>query len=183
VGAPSAGKSTIATRRAERLDCPCYDLESIAFVDERWTLRPIAERLTAIEQIVRQPAWVTKGGHLGWTEPLLGAADAIVWFDPPLHVLLQRHWVRHRQRGLWWLVRYGWSWQVLWYLQDYQHDLAPDTDVVISRAATAGAIGMFWSERGATRLLLALMGLTRCCRISGLDLATRLHGRAIWTSH
>jgi adenylate kinase family enzyme len=140
VGAPSAGKSTLARRLAEQLGCPCYDLDPIAFVDDRWTLRPMAERRALIEQIVPQPAWVTEGGHLGWTEPLLTAADAIVWLDPPLHVLLRRHWVRHRGRGLWWLVRYGWSWQVRWYLQAYQHDLAADVDATINRAATAVAL-------------------------------------------
>ena len=140
VGAPSAGKSTFARRLAERLGCPYYDLDPIAFVDERWTLRPMAERLAMIEQIVRQPGWVTEGGHLGWTDPLLAAADLIVWLDPPLRVLLRRHWVRHRGRGLRWLVRYGWGWQLRWYLQEYKHDLAPDVDATSSRAATAIAL-------------------------------------------
>jgi adenylate kinase family enzyme len=143
VGAPSAGKSTLARQLADRLGCPHYDLDPIAFVDERWTLRPMGERLALVDQIVRQPAWIAEGGHLGWTEPLLAAADAIVWLDPPLRVLLYRHWVRHRERGLWWLIRYGWTWQVRWYFQSYQHDLAPGTDPIPSRASTAAAINSY----------------------------------------
>ena len=140
MGAPSAGKSTLAHQLAERLGCPYYDLDPIAFVDDQWTLRPMPERLTMVEQIVRQPTWITEGGHLGWTEPLLAAADVIMWLDPPLSVLLYRHWVRHRARGYWWLVRYGWAWQVRWYFQGNQHDIAPDTDATLNRAATAAAL-------------------------------------------
>jgi shikimate kinase len=35
VGAPSAGKSTLGRRLAGFLGCPCYDLDPIAYVDDR----------------------------------------------------------------------------------------------------------------------------------------------------
>lgn len=140
VGAPSAGKSTLGRHLAGRLGCPHHDLDQIAFVDEHWTLRPMAERLALVQKIVDEPGWITEGGHLGWTEPLFAAADTILWLDPPLPVLMYRHRVRHRHRGIGWLVRYGWTWQVRWYLQGYMHDLAPDRDTTINRAATAAAL-------------------------------------------
>lgn len=84
VGAPSAGKSTLGRRLAGLLGCPCYDLDPIAYVDDRWTMRPMAERMTMVQEIVRRPAWITEGGHLGWTEPLFEAAGTILWLDPPL---------------------------------------------------------------------------------------------------
>ena len=140
VGAPSSGKSTLGRHLAGQVGCRHYDLDQIAFVDERWTLRPMAERLALVQEIVDEPAWIVEGGHLGWTEPLLAAADVIVWLDPQLRVLLYRHWVRHRHRGLQWLVRYGWAWQVRWYFQSYRHDLAPATDTTITRAATVVAL-------------------------------------------
>jgi hypothetical protein len=168
VGAASAGKSGLARQLAERLGCPYYDLDPIAFVDEHWTLRPMAERFTMVDEIVRQPTWIAEGGHLGWTEPLLAAADAIVWLDPPLRVLLHRHWVRHRERGPWWFVRYGWAWQVRWYFQGYQHDLAPETDATLNRAATAVALRpyahktrRYRSDRGSDALGQVLRGLQR----------------------
>lgn len=161
VGAPSAGKSTLARQLAERLGCPYYDLDPIAFVDDRWTLRPMAERHAMLERIVRQPAWVTEGGHLGWTQPLLAAADVIVWLDPPLRVLLQRHWVRHRGAGLWWLLRYGWGWQVRWYLKPYKHDLAVDADTTISRAATAVALSPYGHKTRRYQSVLGTDGLDK----------------------
>jgi len=124
----------------------------------------MAERLAMIQQIVRQPAWVTEGGHLGWTEPLFAAADVIVWLDPPLHVLLHRHWIRHRQRGLWWLVRYGWGWQLRWYVQKYKHDLAPDADATISRSATAVALIPHGHKTRRLRDALGTDGLERVLR-------------------
>ena len=124
----------------------------------------MAERVAMIEQIVRQPAWVTEGGHLGWTDPLLAAADAIVWLDPPLHVLLHRHWVRHRQRGLWWLVRYGWGWQLRWYLQAYKHDIAPEVDATISRAATAVALTPYGQKIRLYKSALGTDGLDQVLR-------------------
>ncbi len=140
VGAPSAGKSTLALQLAERLESPYYDLDPIAYVGEHWTLRPMEERLAIVKHIVHQPAWLVEGGHLGWTAALLVAADAIVWLDPPLTVLLCRHWIRHRGKGYWWLLRYGWAWQVRWYFQGYQHDLAPDTETCLNRSATVVAL-------------------------------------------
>jgi adenylate kinase family enzyme len=140
VGAPSAGKSTLGRELAHRLGCPYHDLDPVAFVDDRWTLRPMAQRLDLLQQIMEQPCWVTEGGHLGWTEPLLAAADQIVWLDPPLLELLRRHWTRHRHRGLRWLVTHGWGWQVRWYMGRYRHDLAPGRDTTINRATTTIAL-------------------------------------------
>lgn len=140
VGAPSAGKSTLGRYLADQLGCPYYDLDPIAFIDEHWTPRLLSDRLSMLRQIAAEPAWVSEGGHLGWTEPLLAAADVIVWLDPPLRVLLRRHWTRHRHRGLRWLVRYGWAWQVRWYLQTYKRDLAWDANTTVNRATTAVAL-------------------------------------------
>jgi hypothetical protein len=125
----------------------------------------MGERLAMIAQIVRQPAWVTEGGHLGWTEPLFAAADVIVWLDPPLHVLLRRHWVRHRRRGLRWLVRYGWSWQLRWYFQGYKHDLAMDVDTTISRAATAVALTSYGYKMRRLRSALGADGLDQVLQV------------------
>jgi adenylate kinase family enzyme len=159
VGAPSAGKSTLGRHLADQVGCPHYDLDQIAFVDDHWTLRPMAERLALVQEIVDEPAWIVEGGHLGWTEPLLAAADVIVWLDPPLRVLLYRHWARHRHRGLQWLIRFGWAWQVRWYFQRYKHDLAPDMDTTITRAATAVALKPWAHKTRRYRSTLAARAL------------------------
>jgi hypothetical protein len=96
IGIPSAGKTTLASELADRLDAPCYALDGLAFVDENWTLRPTSERDAMLADILDQPAFVTEGGFLGWTERLLAASDVVVWLDPPLPTLVWRHIVRFR---------------------------------------------------------------------------------------
>jgi adenylate kinase family enzyme len=90
VGAPGAGKSTLARGLAEQLGGPCYPLDPVAFVDERWTPRAPGERSQMIEEIAAQLCWIAEGVHLGWTDPLLAAADYVVWLDPLWWTLLWR---------------------------------------------------------------------------------------------
>ncbi len=95
IGIPSAGKSTLGSSLSRLLNAPHHDLDSLAFVDERWTLRPVSERDAMVERILKEPSFVTEGGFLGWTEGLFAAADGIVWLDPPLSTLVWRHLGRH----------------------------------------------------------------------------------------
>jgi adenylate kinase family enzyme len=90
-GIPSAGKTTLAEALSERLGTPNYALDGLAFVDERWTLRPAGERAAMLDEILEEPSFITEGGFLGWTDDLLAAADLIIWLDPPLSVLVWRH--------------------------------------------------------------------------------------------
>src|ERR1700736_4856420 len=84
IGPSGAGKTTLAGQLGQRLGLPVYDLDHIAFTDTHWTIRRRAEKARAVEEILQQPGWIVEGGHLGWTEPLLDAADAIIWLDMPL---------------------------------------------------------------------------------------------------
>ena len=89
--APSAGKTTLARAIAARTGMPAHELDGLMFVDDRWTLRPAAERDAMLARILEEPSFVTEGGFLGWTEAVFEAADHIVWLDPPLWVLTWRH--------------------------------------------------------------------------------------------
>jgi hypothetical protein len=100
IGIPSAGKTTLAERLSKRLGTPHYALDGLAFVDERWTLRPAPERDVMMAEILQEPSFITEGGFLGWTDDLLAAADIIVWLDPPLRVLGWRH-IRRFARVPW----------------------------------------------------------------------------------
>jgi uridine kinase len=91
IGIPSAGKTTLAEGLSKSLGVPRYALDGLAFVDERWTLRPEPERDALLAGILEQPSFITEGGFLGWTDDLLEAADLIIWLDPPLGVLIRRH--------------------------------------------------------------------------------------------
>lgn len=102
IGVPSAGKTTLASHLAERLNMSHYALDGLAYVDDRWTPRPAEERDAMVADILEQPAFVTEGGFLGWTDGLFAAADVVVWLDPPLRTLVWRH-VRRFWRHPWWL--------------------------------------------------------------------------------
>jgi shikimate kinase len=115
IGIPSAGKTTLAKGMSRLLSVPFHDLDSLAFVDERWTLRPIPERDDMVARILEEPSFVSEGGFLGWTEALFAAADHIVWLDPPLRVLVWRHVRRHRKHP--WLLPSLLRFQVLMYLR------------------------------------------------------------------
>jgi hypothetical protein len=95
MGIPSAGKTTLARNVSRLLRVPHHDLDSLAFVDERWTLRATTERDAMLARILEEPSFVTEGGFLEWTEPLFAAANHIIWLDPPLWVLVWRHVRRH----------------------------------------------------------------------------------------
>jgi len=102
IGIPSAGKTTLATHLARRLEIPVYVLDGLAFVDDRWTLRPVSERDAMLADILEQPAFITEGGFLGWTDDLVAAADLVLWLDPPLRTLIRRH-IGRFWRHPWWL--------------------------------------------------------------------------------
>lgn len=95
IGIPSAGKTTLAKSVSRLLGVPHHDLDPLAFVDDRWTLRAIPERDAMLGRILEEPSFVTEGAFLEWTEPLFAAADHIIWLDPPLRVLVWRHVRRH----------------------------------------------------------------------------------------
>jgi adenylate kinase family enzyme len=95
IGIASAGKTTLAHSIGARTGVPVFELDGLAFVDDRWTLRPTDERDAMLAEIVREASFITEGGFLGWTEAVFADADAIVWLDPPLSVLTMRHVRRH----------------------------------------------------------------------------------------
>ena len=101
IGVPSAGKTTLGKGLSGLLNVPYHDLDSVAFIDERWTLRPRVQRDAMVARILEEPGFVSEGGFLGWTESLLAAADLIVWLDPPLRILIWRHLRRHWRTPRW----------------------------------------------------------------------------------
>lgn len=152
LGAPGAGKSTLGDLLAKHLGVPYFPLDPVAFIDDRWTPRPLAERQTMVAEIVSLPGWVAEGGHLGWTDPLVAAADLIVWLDPPLYTLLWRAGVRHLQRRLRHkpmrpdvraLLIEGWLFVARYYWQGYHPGLDLDNAYNLSRAATGATLAPF----------------------------------------
>ncbi len=82
IGAPGSGKSTLADRLHLVTDLPVHGLDDIARIGGgNGPFRPVAERDALVAAIAAEEAWITEGVHLGWTDPLLARADAVVWLD------------------------------------------------------------------------------------------------------
>jgi adenylate kinase family enzyme len=92
VGGPGSGKTTFATKLGEQTGLPVHHLDEVARVGGgTGPERSPDERERDVAAIAASERWIAEGVHLGWTDALLEAADAIVWLD---HVA----WRRSSQR-------------------------------------------------------------------------------------
>ena len=81
VGGPGSGKTTLAHMIGTRLGIEVHELDLIAFTGPDYIQRTLSERLADVSLIAPQPAWITEGLFILWTERLLECADIIVWLD------------------------------------------------------------------------------------------------------
>jgi hypothetical protein len=141
VGGSGAGKTTLGRQLGQVLRVPCHSLDGVAFVDDRWTMRPLEDRLRMIDDIAERPAWIAEGGHLFWTDRLMREADLIIWLDLPLLALIKRRPRQPRRSLGWHLGRL--RWQVWWYLRPYRN--RGDVDAM-GRAASAASLVPYESK-------------------------------------
>jgi adenylate kinase family enzyme len=82
IGASGSGKTSLARALGERLGIPVHNLDDLT-MDPRPGRQPLPEvqRRLAVDRIVASERWIAEGIHLGWTDPLLEAADLVIWLD------------------------------------------------------------------------------------------------------
>jgi adenylate kinase family enzyme len=88
IGGSGSGKTTLAQELSARLHIPHYDLDKL-----NWELDDV---LATAEQ----PAWITEGIYLIWTDPLLYHADYIVLLEVCWPVAAWRIVYRHIAKSL-----------------------------------------------------------------------------------
>lgn len=93
IGAAGSGKTTLARQLAERIGVEALDLDTL-------TGRDAVELRQTCERRAAEPAWVCEGIYGGWTEPLLRAADRIIWLDLPPALSAYRIIRRHVRNSL-----------------------------------------------------------------------------------
>ncbi len=82
IGGPGSGKTTLAAEIGRRLVLPVHNLDEVARVGGgTGPERSADERSALVSEIIASGRWVAEGVHLGWTDELLAAADAIIWLD------------------------------------------------------------------------------------------------------
>ncbi len=123
IGSPGAGKSTLASRLAGRLNLPLIHLDREYF-GPGWTMPPKDEWRERVKALAARPAWVMDGNYASTFDLRVPRATAIVWLDLPrwrciLSVLwrVARNYGRHRpdlgsagpERFDWSFMRWIWS--------------------------------------------------------------------------
>ncbi|HEV2369150.1 MAG TPA: hypothetical protein VGR90_04705 [Acidimicrobiales bacterium] len=143
IGGMGTGTTYLARRLGTVLRAPVYEMD-LGF-DAR--------------AVLRSKRWVTEGIYLWDIDPVLEAADAIVWLDLPYRTCVQRIVLRHiwasarrqnRHKGLRKLGRFVWSARAYWQTEDPRSPDGPTDWGALSRAQTLGTLQQHMSK--TTRL-------------------------------
>lgn len=95
-GLPGTGKTTLALRLARLLDVPCHDLDRVLFTRDG-TL-PLDEFRTRAAALTETGAWVVDGNYSELADVTWHRADAVVWLDYPLPLIVSRITRRNLRR-------------------------------------------------------------------------------------
>lgn len=78
IGGPGSGKTTLARRLAFPGGMPLYELDADRYEHGAGAKRPLADKLSDINDLAAQPSWIPEGVFLWWTDALLQHAETIV---------------------------------------------------------------------------------------------------------
>ena len=150
IGGAGSGKTTLANWFGQQLNYPCFYLDQIGWSTSGKV--PLAKRMEDIQQILTQPAWITEGVFLWWTDPLLEHADLIVWLDLSFPRtawrIMKRHavasWNRNNPHaGIRHLLRFVYGVGKNHYRKEPLTPSGPDDDFAITRIATKQNLAPF----------------------------------------
>lgn len=105
VGTTGAGKTTLARSLAHALDAAHVELDA-CFWDPGWEPAPRPVFLERLRRALAAPRWVADGNYSLVCDEIWSRADAIVWLDFSLGVILARLLPR--------TVRRAWRREELW---------------------------------------------------------------------
>ena len=97
VGTSCSGKTTLSRQIAERLSCPCIELDAIHW-GPNWTpVPPEVFRERALTALSGE-TWVADGNYSRREQSILSLVDTVVWLDYPLRIVLRRAFTRSFRR-------------------------------------------------------------------------------------
>lgn len=102
IGCSGSGKSTLAQRLAGRFGLPYVSMDREIFWLPGWRMRPRAEALARLKEIVAQERWIIDGTSPGTLALRLPRSHLVIWLRPPRRVSLYgavSRWLRYRGRS------------------------------------------------------------------------------------
>ena len=89
VGTSGSGKTTLARRLAQRLGIAHVELDAVHWGPD-WTPAPREEFRACVAQALAGDAWTTDGNYSAVRDIVWRRADAIIWLDYSLPVIMGR---------------------------------------------------------------------------------------------
>jgi adenylate kinase family enzyme len=89
VGSPGAGKSTLATKLAAKLDLPLHYLD-LHHWERGWHHRDAAQTRDSIRAICETATWVMDGNFAESFDLRMAWADTLIWLDYPRATCIRR---------------------------------------------------------------------------------------------
>lgn len=89
MGPAGSGKSTLAQGAAARLGLPYHELDAV-FWGPNWTPLPREAFRAAVGEIVAHDAWAIGANYSAVRDVIWSRAEAVVWLDLPLSLILWR---------------------------------------------------------------------------------------------
>ncbi len=105
IGVTSSGKSTLAERLANRFDLLGVDLDALHW-EPNWQEAPLDVFRDRVEKVVQVERWAIAGNYHVVRDLIWPKADAVVWLDYPLLLVL---WQLTRRTFTRW-----WTHELLW---------------------------------------------------------------------
>ncbi len=89
IGASASGKTTLATRLAQRLGVPFVELDEL-YWGPAWTPKTTSEFKRLVHERTVGPSWIVAGNYSGVRDLLWPRANTIIWLNYPLALVLWR---------------------------------------------------------------------------------------------
>ena len=99
VGTTSSGKSTLASRLAEKIQAEVIDLDSLHW-EPNWVEAPDEIFRERVETALKANAWVVAGNYHVVRNTIWPKAQAIIWLDYPFHIVFWRLLTRTIRRAV-----------------------------------------------------------------------------------
>lgn len=97
VGTSCSGKTTFAAALAARLGVAHVELDALHW-EPNWTEAPDGVMRERVAAAVESEAWVVDGNYSVSRDLVWDRADAVIWLDFPLRIILRRYLARTRRR-------------------------------------------------------------------------------------